>query len=203
MKIGIALAACAALGAATVAHADSRFDDWLASLTQSGWRLVALSEPLQQALLLGSTEQTPDGLMVIHVRYEMMDGQWRSLVADDAINCATREIKRVKVTGYGANNMSGQPTVQPANLPEMKVTPDTFQEGEVSYACSTYKAVPVKTADKRTDEQEKMICRSEMPIGSNVPVRVCRRKGDIERVAKDDRDKVEQMQREIPLQFSH
>lgn len=197
----MALAACAAFGLTAAAHAGSQFDDWMASLSQNGWRLVALSEPLKQALLLGSTEQTPEGRMVIHVRYEFMDGQWRSLVADDSINCETREIKRVKVTGYGANNMGGQATVQPANLPEMKVTPDTFQAGEVGYACSTYKAVPVKANEKRTDDAEKMICRSENPIGSVVPVRICRRKGDIEQARKDDRDKVEQIQREIPLQF--
>ena len=91
------LGACAALAAAGVAHAGSQFDDWLGGLSQNGWRLVAVSEPLKQALLLGTTDPGPKGLMVTHVRYEFMDGQWRSLVADDAINCETREIKRVKV----------------------------------------------------------------------------------------------------------
>lgn len=201
-----ALALMVATGVATAAAATERiaadkFDQWIDSLNQKGWRLVSISEPEQQALLIGPTLPGAKGLNITQVRYELMDGPYRSLVASDAINCATREIRRVGVTGYPQNNMAGAPVTASASLPELKPPSYSFQQGEVAYACGLATVEPIKvatTADPDPEPGERVVCFTENPIGSLVPQRYCAKKKDVDQARKEWRDALERVQREIP-----
>ena len=50
-------------------------------------------------------------------------------------------------------------------------------------------------ADPANDE--KIICRTEKPTGSNIPVRTCNWESEIRRRSKDDQRAVEELQRNV------
>jgi hypothetical protein len=205
----IVFGACAALAIATTALATAAsattaaFDAWVGGLSQNGWRLVAVSEPLKAAMLMGPDSQDATGRRITTVRYEFMGatgGGYGALVARDAIDCKAGTIDRVKVTGYQGNNLTGQASEQTVSGQPFTAAPDSFQQEEAHYACGLATTLKIANASldpkkKPADDNNKMICRSEAVVGSIVPIRRCETKLQAELRRKEDQDAVAAGQR--------
>jgi hypothetical protein len=212
IMLGAAVAlGVAALGPSTAAMASSEaYSNWVQGLTQNGWRLVAESEPLKAALLMGPDSTDATGRRITAARYEFMDqagqGGWKTLVVNDAIDCKVGTIARVKVIGYPANNLGGQAVEQKAEAQPVTASPNSFLEEEVHYACGMATTLHIAAAPadpkKKVDDPNKMICHTEAVLGSTIPVRRCETKLQAAERRHDDQEAVERGQREIGI-ISH
>jgi hypothetical protein len=197
--------ACAALALSTTAVATTAaFDAWVGGLSQNGWRLIAVSEPLKAAMLMGPDTTDATGRRITTVRYEFMGGTgggYGALVAHDAIDCKAGTIDRLKVTGYQGNNLAGQAAEQTVTGQPFSAAPDSFQQEEAHYACGLATTLKIATASPDpkkkppADDANKMICRSEAVVGSIVPIRRCETKLQAELRRKEDQDAVAAGQR--------
>jgi hypothetical protein len=205
----VLLGAVLALGAAGAASAASEaFDNWVQGLSQNGWRLIAVSEPLKAAMLMGPDGADPAGRRITSVRYEFMGpsgGGYGALVAQDAIDCKAGTIDRVRVTGYQGNNLTGQASEQKVSGQPFSAAPDSFQQEEAHYACGLATTLKVATASPDpkkkppADDANKMTCHTEAVLGSSIPVRRCETKLQAAERRREDQDAVDRGQREIPV----
>jgi hypothetical protein len=201
-SIVIAAAAAFSLAAAAAASTEA-FDNWVAGLSQNGWRLVAVSEPQKSAMLMGADTQDETGRRITSVRYEFMGaaGGFAGLVAHDAIDCKAGTITRLKVTGYSANNLGGQTVEEKADGGVLSTVPNTYQEEEAHYACGLAVTLKIATASADpkkkppADDSNKMICRNEQVIGSTIPIRRCMTKLQYEERRKADQEQLDRGQR--------
>ena len=181
----------------STATAAPGFDRWLDSIDQRGWRLVAVSEPLGQALLLGPMKRQSDGADLTFVRYEFMDGgPLHSIVATDQINCKSGDMTRLSVTGYVDNNLKGASKTEAAGGATVRPVKSEFASEEFQYACGMARVVAIRSvAESSTGDPEAVVCETSIKLGSLVPVRTCISRREAEARRNSGRDWLEQEQR--------
>ena len=131
------VAAAPATGLEAARAGSDAVNTWAKGLSQSGWRLVAVSQSQQSALMIGPERRDAVGRRITTARYEFMapSGDRASLVAEDAIDCQSSTIARLKVTGYAANNLGGQETEMTADAAPVSTLPFLYLEQELHSAC--------------------------------------------------------------------